>query len=222
MRRQLASMAAAVAGTVLATASAAHAAPAVRAPIRTFVDNTSIRFSGIDWYSRDYYDYRIVRTPRLAECGVHGFASSAHPGESIAGHGDVCVVNGTYYSGLFGHHNWTSTKLSAADQKEDGESADPYYTLAMFLKIPGVAVASPGHYQVTCAVGQISAFLNWDYGVTKSALAKYGIASVTASFWLNSSGRPVKDTITGQSSHTRLSAVETFTKYNDPLIVKAP
>jgi hypothetical protein len=131
------------------------------------------------------------------------------------------VVNGTYYQ-KDNSSNWTSYKLSPALMNVNAEQANPYYLLSMFRKIPGVALVGSGHYQVTCTASQIGAYLNWDYEQAAKVLTENGITTVTANFWLDSSGRPVKDTITGQSSHVRLSAAETFTEYNVPLAISAP
>jgi hypothetical protein len=228
MKRQLIAIAVA-AGAIVATASVASAAPARasgQAPIRTLTDTVSLQLNGYGpaagWYFHELYVTYIVRTPELAEHLVDQTSGSSgtngKPFDSIS---QAYIVNGLYYAKNTAGA-WTNSRMSATNLTASENGADPYYSLAKFLAIPGVKLVGPGHYQVTCTTSQLSAFFSWEYAEPTLILTENGVKTATASFWLDSSGRPVKDTISGQSSHVRLSAVETFTKYNEPLTITAP
>jgi hypothetical protein len=232
MRRQLATIVIA-AGTIAATATAASASVSAsgsgsaQAPIRTFMDTVSLQLNGYSsgeagWYFHELYLTSIVRSPGFAEQGTDRDSGSDNgSGKPFSSVSQSYTVNGIYYR-QNAAGKWSGSKMSPADLKGVENGADPYYSLAKFRAIPGVALVGPGHYRVTCTVGRFGSFFSWEYAEPASILTDNGIKSATLNFWLDSSGRPVKDTITGQSASVRLSAFETFTNYNKPLTIKAP
>jgi hypothetical protein len=215
-----------VSGSGSVSASALALASA-QAPIRTFTDTVSLQLNGYSsaaagWYFHELYLTSIVRSPGLAEHGTDRDSGSDNgSGKPYNSVSQNYTVNGVYYR-QNAAGKWAGSKLSAAELKGIENGADPYYSLAKFRSIPGVALVGPGHYQVTCTVSRFGSFFAWEYSEPTSILTDNGIKSATLNFWLDSSGRPVKDTITGQGANVRLSGAETFTDYNKPLTIKAP
>jgi hypothetical protein len=239
MKRQLAVVAAVVTAGAVAAAGvqSASAAPAPapvapvasvaasQAPIRTLVDTWSFQLNGYGnsagWYYRSWYTAAAVRSPALAISETFHEAYFVKGKPKSDGSSEI-LAGGTWYEKENGASKWTAKKATASNLAQNEAEVNPYDTLAKVLAIPGAALVGPGHYRVTCTPSQANAYLNWDFGQQAVDLTQNGIKTISINFWVDSLGRPVKDTVTGQSSDVRVSAVETFTKYNESLKIKAP
>jgi hypothetical protein len=189
------------------------------------VDTWSFQFNGYrdetGWYYRAAYKASAVRSPKLAISETFRDAYFVR-GKPATYHGLAILAGRVWYEKYNGATKWTRKGASAKTLEQNAASTNPYNTLAKVLAIHAVALVAPGHYRVTCPASQANAFLTGDFGETAKNLTQNGIKTVTINFWVDSLGRPVKDTVTGQSSDVRLSATETFTKYNAPLTITAP
>jgi hypothetical protein len=95
-----------------------------------------------------------------------------------------------------GSGRWVIGNLTAKAQADDEHALNPYASLAMFGKLPGVRWVSPGHYSAT--------------------------GPFTVAVLLDAGGRPVEITASGGSASNVFAATETFAHYNKPVTITAP
>jgi hypothetical protein len=221
MRRLLAITAVSAAA---ACAFSLNADAAVKAPIRTYAEQARLSFTGIGpvkgFYSREWGGEKVALSPRLA------VASNVRTSFRLQG----VVHNASRLFDIVGNHTytkanngrWVTGTLSAKALASDERAADPYVSLALFGKLPGVRRVSPGHYSVTGPFAKISPFVRYEFGLASNAFAGTGTKTLTVTAVLDSGGRPVKFTASGRSANNVFTATETFSHYNKPVTITAP
>jgi hypothetical protein len=229
MKWKLAVAAASVvaAGTALTASCSTNATAKV--PIRTYTERSVLDAEGAGsqkWYSLITGSKQVVLSPQLAMTSIESntFANGGGRGARAQ---QYAIVGKRFFTrgGVFagdGDDEWSFMTLSASGLNSYRQELDPYVTLEKFKALQGIQQISATHYTVTGTVAQISPFTSWEFGLAAINWTVAGIKTVTVSFWLDSSGRPVKITAAGQSSFEIRTASETFGNYNKPLTITAP
>jgi hypothetical protein len=98
-----------------------------------------------------------------------------------------------------GGGRWVIGNLTARARANDEHALNPYASLAMFGKLPGVRRVSPGHYSVTGPFAKISPFVRYEFGLPANAFAG-----------------------SGRSASNVFAATGTFAHYNKPVTITSP
>jgi hypothetical protein len=227
MKRHLAAIAtAAIAASSVAIAVAPGASAAAQAPIRTYHYSENFNLTGLGrdagWYYRGTSSQVTSLSGRLARSGsTHEKYFNSHDKLQTVTEDDY-IVDGRYYVKSANAKTWTTTKATAAEQREDARALDPYDVEALFNAIPGVRLVATGHYRVTGTPAQVGSFLNYEYGITAKDLTEAGIKSVTVNLFAGPAGRPLEFSVSAHSSLESVAITEKFFDYNKPVSIKAP
>jgi hypothetical protein len=201
-----------------------HANAAAKAPVKTYTERISISFTGIGrdkgFFSKEQGAETVALSPRLA------LATSSVLSQRLDGK----VTNSSSRFDIVGNHTylkqgsgrWVVGNLTAKARANDERLLNPYVSLAMFSKLPGVRRVSPGHYSVTGPFAKISPFVRYEFSLVSTAFAGTGTKTLTVTAVLDSGGRPVKFTASGRSANNVFAATETFAHYNKPVTITAP
>ena len=117
---------------------------------------------------------------------------------------------------------WSVQQLSNSALRGEAQGLNPYRIQKAFLTLPQAHQASSSHYRVTGDYAQVGWFLQWEFGLSKVSFGGTNLKIFTINFWDDSSGRPVKITMSAKSSTFTITAVEAFSNYNKPLTITAP
>ena len=208
----------------VACAFSLNADAAAKAPIRTYTEQASLSFTGIGpvkgFYFKEWGGEKVALSPRLA------VASNVRTSFRLQG----VVHNASRLFDIVGNHTytkanngrWVTGTLSAKALASDERAANPYVSLALFGRLPGVRRVSPGHYSVTGPFAKISPFVRYEFGLASNAFAGTGTKTLTVTAVLDSGGRPVAFTASGRSANNVFAATETFSHYNKPVTITAP
>jgi hypothetical protein len=207
-----------------ACAFSLNANAAAKAPIKTYTEQASLSFTGIGsakgFYSKEWGGEKVALSPQLA------VATNVHTSFRLQG----VVHNASRLFDIVGNHTytkanngrWVTGTLTAKARASDERAADPYVTLNLFSKLPGVRRVSPGHYSVTGPFAKISPFVRYEFGLAPDAFAGTSTKTLTVTVTLDSGGRPVGITAAGRSANNVFTATETFSHYNNPVTITAP
>ena len=215
---------AAAAGLALGTAGpAAHAATDTKTPIRTYTEYSALSFKGVGsdkgYLSLTTDSERVALSPHLAYT-ASGLDESTGKGSQKTPFSEVLV--GDHFYTKTGGGSWKVQTLSAAVLAANAQGFNPYTTQQKFDALHGVHQVSRTESTVTGTLAQLNSFMSWEYGESAAAFKGSGIKTLTADFWVDSSGRPVKITVVGKSSTNDFTTVETFGNYNKPQTFTAP
>jgi hypothetical protein len=209
---------------VAACAFSLNANAVAKVPIRTYTEETGISFTGIGpdkgFFSQAKGTETVALSPRLA------LASTSATSDRINGKiksttGRFAIVgNHTYIKQ--GGGRWVAGPLTAKARASYERLLNPYVSLAMFSKLPGVRRVSPGHYSVTGPLAEISPFVRHEFSLSPNPFAGTGTKTLTVTVVLDSGGRPVKITASGRSARNVFTAAETFGHYNKPVTITVP
>jgi len=227
MKRHIAAIAtAAIAAGGVALAVAPGVNASAQAPIRTYHYSENFNLTGLGqdagWYDRFSSKQTANLSGRLAMSeGEQAKYFNSHD-KLVSNDSMAYIVNGRFYSKNDGASIWTSTKLTAAQQRVVAQDLDPYYSAALIYALPGIRPVGAGHYQVTGTPAQMSPFLTHEYGLTANDLTSGGIKAVTVNLFVGPAGRPLEFTVSAHSSLENVTIAEKFSDYNKPVTIKAP
>ncbi len=207
-----------------ACAFSLNANAVAKAPIRTYTEQASISFTGIGpdkgFFSKAKGAETVALSPRLALASTSGTSDRINGKvKNTSGRLDI-VGNHTYVKQGGGH--WVVGTLTAKARASYEQLLNPYVSLAMFSKLPGVRRVSPGHYSVTGPLAKISLFVRYEFSLSANPFAGTGTKTLTVTVVLDSGGRPVEITASGRSASNVFAATETFAHYNKPVTITAP
>lgn len=208
----------ATAGLAVAAGPAAYAS--TRASIRSYTESSSVSFKGVG-SKKGYFlgwggSERVVLSPHLTLSTI-SYSQRGSTRQSA----QAVLIGDDYYM-KEGDGSWKKQVYSAAYVADVAVGMSLYNEEQQFDALPRVRHASATESTVTGTIAQIDPFINDEYGVTLTNFKGSGITTLTADFWVDSSGRPVKVVVTGHSSDFDLSVVETFGSFNKPQTITAP
>jgi hypothetical protein len=201
-----------------------NANAAAKAPIRTYAEQASISFTGTGsdkgFFSKERGGETVALSPRLALSSTSRTSNRLDGKVQDTSSRFDIVGNHTYLKK--GSGRWVVGNLTAKARVNDEHALNPYASLAMFGKLPGVRRVSPGHYSVTGPFAKISPFVRYEFGLAANAFAGTGTKTLTVTVVLDSGGRPIRITASGRSASNVFAATETFAHYNKPVTITAP
>jgi hypothetical protein len=220
LRFTAAAASAITAATMLAFSPAAQAA--AKAPNRTYTEQATISFTGVG-AQRGFSSVlteteKVILGPHLASASSwHDVIQLKVPNVSS---GETVVIGGRLYTRI--GNRWGVKLLTAKQLSAYAAKANPYVLLAKFRALGGIRPVAPRHFLVTGTYAQVGSFLAWEFGLNARSFSGTGLKAFRIQFWVDANGRPVRTSVTGQSSTTGFQAGEVFTGYNKPVVIKAP
>lgn len=207
-----------------ACAFSLNANAAAKAPIKTYTQQASVSFTGLGpvkgSYSKAWDTETVALSPQLALASTT--RNSNRDNGKIQNTSSRFDIVGSRTYVKKGGGRWVTGTLTAKIRAEDERGLNPYVSLAMFDKLPGIRRVSPGHYSVTGPLAKISPFVRYEFGLASNSFAGTRTKTLTVAVVLDSGGRPVKITASSRSANTLFTATETFAHYNKPVTITAP
>lgn len=225
MKRFLGVIAAAVSAGGVMAAAAPPVSAATGHQITTYTNTFLVKLTGTS-DEKGYYlstDYRsvVIMSPRLAFYVETVKAARQTTGPTTTATMQWYFVGGRNYIKDNGARGWQKSTPTVGDIRTYGNTSSVRVIIDRLFALPGLFLASAGHYYGIDTIAQIGAFLSYTYGVSQEFLSVNDFTIVTVSFWVNSDGWPVSLVIAGSSPDMRLNIGDTFT-YNRPATIKAP